>query len=163
MRLSRGLQVDNLEQMGDIDAIMKVRQKGFMMAKAAKILDDSAGVNAYMRDLDHPFKAEVEAVRGIILGVHPQITEGIKWNAPCFYYKGDMAVFNLHSKNARDHVHLIFPSGTQIADVHGLFEGNYPDGRRMAYFKSMDDVTAKQPLLEQAVRAWIELKDKQPA
>jgi uncharacterized protein YdhG (YjbR/CyaY superfamily) len=37
-----------------------------------------------MRDLDHPSKAEVRAVREIILAVDPRITEQVKWNAPSF-------------------------------------------------------------------------------
>ena len=45
-------------------------------AKTPKILDDSAKVDAYMQALEHPLKAEMEAVRAIILGAHPGVTEG---------------------------------------------------------------------------------------
>ncbi len=35
-----------------------------------------------MAGLEHPLKAEIEALRDIILRAHPGITELIKWNAP---------------------------------------------------------------------------------
>lgn len=124
----------------------------------SKILDDTPKVNDYMNNLDHPFKAEVEAIRRIILNTDARITEGVKWNAPSFYYKGDMVVFNLH---ATQHIHMVFPSGMTIPDTSGLLEGEYKDGRRMVYFSGMDDVEAKKAALESVVRAWIEMKDRE--
>jgi uncharacterized protein YdhG (YjbR/CyaY superfamily) len=53
----------------------------------------TAEVDAFMAKLDHPFKAEVQAVREIIKGVNPHITEQIKWNAPSFSYKDYLATF----------------------------------------------------------------------
>jgi hypothetical protein len=125
------------------------------MAKTPKKLDDTPKVDAYMRALEHPLKAEIEAVRGIILGAHAGVTEGIKWNAPSFYYKGDMVVFN---PRAQEYVHLVFPNGIVIKDDTGLLEGDYID-RRMAYFRSMDEVKAKQAALENAVRSWVAYMD----
>ena len=43
-------------------------------------------VDAFMAALDHPFKAEAQVVRDIIKGVHPGITEEVKWKAPSFSY-----------------------------------------------------------------------------
>src|SRR5689334_10560222 len=71
-------------------------------------ISDSQAVNAYMDALDHPLKAEVQAVRDIIKNVHPDITEQVKWTAPSFSYKGYLATFNLR---AIEHVHLIFHNG----------------------------------------------------
>lgn len=124
------------------------------MAKS-KVLNDTPQVDAYMRDLEHPLKAEMEAVRSIILGAHPGITEGIKWNSPSFYYKGDMVVFHTRSP---EHLLLVFPNGIVIGDESGLLEGDYVD-RRMAYFRSMDDVRAKQAALENAIRGWVRYMD----
>ena len=127
------------------------------MAKTqTKILNNTPQVEEYMRNLDHPMKAEAEAVRAIILGVDSRITEGIKWNSPSFYYKGDMAVFNLHSQ---DYLLIVFPNGVVIDDQTGLLEGDYPD-RRLAYFRSMDDVNAKKSALEAAIRGWIQVMDQ---
>src|SRR5690349_7888553 len=99
----------------------------------SKVLNDTPSVDAYMRELEHPLKAEMEAVRTIILGTHPGVSEGIKWNSPSFYYKGDMVVFNTRSK---EYLLLVFPNGIVIGDETGLLEGDYVD-RRMAYFRSM--------------------------
>jgi hypothetical protein len=114
-------------------------------------------VDAFMKTLDHPFKAEVQAVRKIIKGVNKNITEQIKWAAPSFSYKGYMVTFNLWAK---EHVHLVFHNGAILNHKSGLLEGDYPD-RRMAYFSSMKDVKAKQPALEAAIKEWVKLKDKE--
>lgn len=113
-------------------------------------------VNEFMEKLDHPFKAEVQAIREIIKGVHPGITEQIKWVAPSFSYKDYIVTFNLRMT---ERVHLVFHNGAILDQSSGLLEGSYPD-RRMMYFTSMDDVNAKRDVLEALIREWIELKDK---
>ena len=62
----------------------------------------------------------VEALRQIILGTDREIGEEIKWNAPTFFFTGEMkpsnprefkryvVVFNLYKK---DCIRLVFPSG----------------------------------------------------
>ncbi len=95
------------------------------------------------------------ALRSIIMNAHPQITEGIKWNAPSFYYKGDMLVFTPHVK---DHVLMIFPNGIIIPDDAGLLEGEYKD-RRMVHFNDMGDIQDKQAALEKAVQGWVKVMD----
>jgi hypothetical protein len=117
----------------------------------------TADVDAYMARLAHPFKAEVQALREIIKGVDPGITEQVKWNAPSFSYKGYMATFNLR---ATDHLHLVWHNGVVLDDPAGLLEGGYPD-RRMTYFTSMADVQAKRPAFQGLVRQWVELMDRE--
>src|SRR5215471_15409101 len=112
-------------------------------------------VDAFMSQLDHPFKAEVQAVREIIKGVDEKITEEVKWNAPTFSYKGYLATFNLWAKN---HVHLVFLNGAILDQTLGILEGNYPD-RRMVYFASDEEVRAKKGALVEAVQQWIRLMD----
>ena len=126
------------------------------MKKAVSNKTNTEIVNEFMDNLDHPFKAEVQAVREIILNVNDQITEEIKWKAPSFSYKGYMVTFNLW---ARQHVHLVFHNGAILDHSSGLLEGNYPD-RRMVYFSNMDDVKSKKSTLEKLVREWVELMDK---
>jgi len=67
------------------------------MAKTPKLSCTDA-VNDYMNQLDHPQKAEIEAVRSIILKANPKIAEHVKWNVPSFYYKDDLAAFHLRPK-----------------------------------------------------------------
>src|SRR5215471_7254234 len=116
-------------------------------------------VDAFMSELDHPFKAEVQAVREIIKGVNEKITEAVKWNAPSFSYKGYLATFNLWAKN---HVHLVFHNGAILDPGLGILEGDYPD-RRIVYFANKDDVKAKKAALVKAVEQWIRLMDEKEA
>lgn len=125
------------------------------MAKAKATKTSTEKVDEFLAVLDHPFKAEVQAVRDIIKAVHPQITEEIKWKAPSFSYKGYMATFNLW---ARQHVHLVFHNGAILNQAGGILEGDYVD-RRMVYFRSMDEVRAKQTVMETAIREWIAIMD----
>ncbi|HSO51772.1 MAG TPA: DUF1801 domain-containing protein [Actinomycetes bacterium] len=117
---------------------------------------DPDAVDAYMERLDHPLKAEVQAVRDLIKGVESRITEQVKWNAPSFSYKGYLATFNLRPTH---HVHLVWHNGAILQDPAGLLEGRYPD-RRMTYFTSMAEVEAKRPAMEALVRQWVELMDQ---
>ena len=98
--------------------------------------------------LDHPFKAEVQAIREIIRGADEGITEEIKWNAPSFGF-GDqyLVTFNLR---ARDRVHLVFHNAALPQIESQLLEGDYPD-RRMAYFASMDEVRMHRGELERVL------------
>jgi len=121
------------------------------------VVNKTEKVNEFMDKLDHPFKAEVQAVREIIKNANKDITEEIKWNAPSFSYKGYMATFNLWAKQ---HVHLIFHNGAILEDKSGFLQGDYPD-RRMAYFTNMNDVKAKQATLEKVIRKWVRLKNQE--
>lgn len=142
-----------------------------MKAKTAKpaVLADSPGVDAYMQKLDHPLKDVLETLRKVILSVDSEIGEHIKWNAPSFLYIGDMKPFdpkeykrylivsNIYQK---DCIRLVFPSGAKINDTSGLLSGDYADGRRLAFFHSIDEVTAKEEALRNAVKIWLTLLDK---
>ncbi len=53
-----------------------------IMAKSKKT--DETLVAEYMQNLEHPLKAEIEALRQIIKAANPAISERIKWNAPSY-------------------------------------------------------------------------------
>src|SRR5258706_15727393 len=94
-------------------------------------------VEAFMVTLDHPLKAEVQAIREIILKVNKNIVEEIKWHAPTFKYKGYLATFGLRDKRQ---VRLVFPNGAILNDKSGLLvEVGHLD-ERLAYFSNMEDV-----------------------
>jgi uncharacterized protein YdhG (YjbR/CyaY superfamily) len=119
-----------------------------------KIQNQAEKVDAFMAQLDHPFKAEVEAVRAIIKGVHPEIAEEIKWNAPSFSYKDYLVTFNLWEKKR---IHLVFHN-PHIASIQSdLLEGDY-EHRRMAYFADMAEIEAKRGELERVVRELVALQ-----
>jgi hypothetical protein len=46
--------------------------------------DTTAAVDAFMATLKHPHKPAIEALRRIIGGADPSISEGVEWNAPSF-------------------------------------------------------------------------------
>jgi hypothetical protein len=126
-------------------------------------------VDAYMQALVHPLADVAEALRKIILSTDPEIGEEIKWNAPAFFYSGEMkppdpkkynrylVVFNLHK---RDCIRLVFPSGARVGDRSGLLEGDYEDGRRLALFHNMQEVMAKKARLESVIREWLRTLDR---
>ena len=126
-------------------------------------------VDAYMRGLKHPLADVVEALRRIILSTDREIGEEVKWNAPTFFYTGEMKpfnpkeykrciiVFNLYRK---DCIRLVFPSGARVSDKSGFLEGDYADGRRLALFFNMGDVKSKQASLQAVIRRWLETLDK---
>jgi hypothetical protein len=126
-------------------------------------------VDAYMKALKHPLADVVEALRRIILSTDPEIGEEIKWNAPTFFYSGEMApsdpkkykrylvVLNLFKK---DQIRLVLPSGAEVDDGSGLLEGDYADGRRLVMFSSMNEVKTKKAGLQQVIRKGLAVLDK---
>jgi uncharacterized protein YdhG (YjbR/CyaY superfamily) len=125
----------------------KLKKKGSPVSRTDK-------VDEFLRELSHPLKAEVEAVRSIIKGVNKDINEEIKWNAPSFNYKGEYLVtFNLRDTKR---IHLVFHN-SKISNVKSeLLEGNYKD-RRMTYFADMKEIKAKKAELEKTLRQLIKL------
>ncbi len=126
-------------------------------------------MDAYMAKLKHPLGDVVAALRKIILSTDPEIGEEIKWNAPTFFYSGEMKpsdpkeykryiiVFNLFRK---DCVRLVVWKGARVNDKTGLLSGEYADGRRLALFHSMAEVKAKKAALQAVIRKWLETLEK---
>ena len=114
-----------------------------------------------MKGLKHPLKDVVEALRQIILKADRAVGEEIKWNAPSFFFTGEMepsdpklyrrylVIFNLFRK---DCVRLVFWGGANAKDPTGLLEGTYADGRRLALFRDMDAVKSNAKALGNIVR-----------
>ena len=73
--------------------------------KATKTGNDAEKVEEYMNKLEHPLKAEIEAVRAIIRNANSKLSERIKWKPPSYYYKEDLVTLN---HRATTHVHLVF-------------------------------------------------------
>lgn len=127
------------------------------MKKTKATIDYTQQVNEFMEKLDHPLKLEVQMIREIIKSVNKGITEQIKWNAPTFSYKGEYLVtFNLWEKKK---IHLVFHNPMISKVKSTLLEGDY-DHRRMAYFSDKNDIQAKKPALEKAVKDLIKLQTK---
>jgi len=118
-------------------------------------------VVAFLRELDHPLKRDIEAVRRIILGISPEIREGIKWNGPSFRTTDYFATFFLRST---DRVQLIFHKGagvkdnsTQgmtVADPKGLIQWLAKE-RCIVTLGAGKHIAANRSALGAIVRAWI--------
>ncbi len=119
-------------------------------------MSNTKKVEDFINNLEHPLKAELEAVRTIIVNANPKIEEDVKWGGPSFSYKEEFATFNPKIKN---YVALIFHKGN-LLDMKSDFLENATKGKVYAKFYSMDQVTANKELLEEMVDKWIELLDK---
>jgi hypothetical protein len=126
-------------------------------------------VDAYMQRLKHPLSDVLEALRQIILKTDPTIGEEIKWNAPTFFYTGDMRPFNpkeykrylvVSNIFRQDCIRLVFWGGARANDTSGFLEGDYADGRRLASFYGMSDVRSKKKALQNALRLQLKTLDK---
>ncbi|MFG5380913.1 DUF1801 domain-containing protein [Yoonia sp. R2-816] len=111
-------------------------------------------VDTWLAAYDNPMKPVVAAMRDAILAADPRVGECIKWQAPTFTYKGNIASFFPKSKK---HTSLMFHKGAEIA-------GNFPnltgDGKEARSFKvsDLDDLATKQDELQSIIRAWCDQK-----
>ena len=114
--------------------------------------------DGFMAALDHSAKAEIEVVRAVILGASPDISEGVKWNAPSFFYRDWFATFHLGAKSG---VQIILHRGAKVRDYDGTIED--PAGlliwlakdRATVKFSGMTDIEAKSAALTAIIRQWI--------
>jgi len=118
-----------------------------------------------------PLTQVVKNLRRIILSIDGEIGEEVKWNAPTFFYSGPMkltnpkeyrryvVVFNLSRK---DCIRLVFPSGAKVKDSSGFLEGDYRDGRRLAMFYNVKDVSSKEKALRTVITKWLKLLENSP-
>jgi hypothetical protein len=116
-------------------------------------------VEAWLASYENPMKPVVLRVREIVLGADPRIGESIKWQAPTFEYKGNLASFYPKSKG---HVSLMFHQGARIPGDHPLLEGE-GDTSRVARFQDLAELEARRSELEAVVRAWCAYRDGPPA
>ncbi len=127
--------------------------------KAAVPRTDPA-VETFLTKLRHPLKAEITAVRRLILGADPAIGEGIKWNAPSFRTTEFFATVNLRSL---DRVQLILHLGAKarpdlkafkLADPAGLMKWLGKD-RALVTLGTGGEFAANQAAFAAIVREWI--------
>jgi hypothetical protein len=130
---------------------------------------ESDKVDVYMNNLKHPLAVVAKALREIILKTDPAIGEEIKWNAPAFFYSGELPPFNpkeykrhivIFNFYKQDCLRLVFPSGARVKDKSGLLGGDYPDGRRLALFHDMNEVESQKAILRRLVKKWLVTLDK---
>lgn len=116
-------------------------------------------VDAFLRDLEHARKDEIEAVRAIIRTADKKLVEKIKWNAPSYGYGDDRITFRLQPK---DQVQLVFHRGAKkrvdefrFDDATHLLQWVAED-RAVVTFTGADDIRAKKTKLTKLVKAWMQ-------
>ena len=119
-------------------------------------MNNSKKVEEFLSKLEHPLKAEMEAVRSIIINANSKIEEDIKWGGPSFHYKEDLATFNPRIKN---YVALIFHKG-QLLNIKSDFLEEATKGKVYAKFYSMEQVIENKALIEKMINTWVELMNK---
>ncbi len=121
-------------------------------------------VDAFMKELKYPLKDVATYLRTFIMSVDKKLGEGIAWNAPVFYYTGKMELFDAkefkryivgYNLFQKDTLRLIFLRGASVDDPSGLLEGDYKDGRRIALFKSIEDLQSKEKELKKILKQLI--------
>ena len=115
----------------------------------------SAEVDAWMAGYDNPQKDLVQRVREVILAADPRIGECVKWQAPTFTYKGNIASF---FPRAKAHVSLMFHKGGTIPGAFPNLAGDGPEGRSFK-IAGADDLVAKADELGRIFRAWCDMQD----
>lgn len=112
-------------------------------------MTDAEAVQAYMDALEHPMKAEIEALRNIIRGASPLISERIKWNAPSYYYHDDLLTFGPPARKTAE-ILLVFHHPSIVGIDSEMLQGQYKD-RRLATFNSMAEIKARHLELERVL------------
>lgn len=123
-------------------------------------------VEAFMAGLEHPLKPAIEALRALVLGVDPSVSEGIKWNGPSFRTSEWFATLNLRGRGGEERVWLVLHLGAKkrapgaaepaIDDPGELLEWLAPD-RALVTFDDAADVRRKQKALRAVLSQWIAL------
>ena len=114
---------------------------------------------AFMAALDHPLKADIEAVRKLILAASSEIIDGVKWNSLSFRHTDWFATVNLRSTTT---IQLVMHTGAKAKDNPKL---NTPDengllvwlakDRALATLGSGKTLKTNAKAFEAIVKAWI--------
>ncbi len=111
-------------------------------------ISEPDSVDDFIKSLKHPLRKLVIDIRKDILAIDPALGESVAWNAPLFFYTGEMESFdpkdykryvvgfNLFKK---DSIRMIFLRGALASDPKGILEGDYKDGRRIVTISSPAD------------------------
>jgi hypothetical protein len=119
----------------------------------------SKEVDAWFHRYDNPMKDVVQRVRQIVLAADSRIEECIKWQAPTFTYRGNLASFFPKSKQ---YASLMFHTGAKIPGRHPRLEGSGATGRVLK-IASLEDASAATRDIERLVTAWCDWRDSESA
>ena len=112
-------------------------------------------VDEWMDTYDNPMKPVVQRIRELVLAADPRVEECIKWQAPTFTYRGNLASFYPRSKQ---HASLMFHQGAKIPGDHPRLEGT-GDTSRVMKLGSVEEADAAAGDIARLVRAWCDWRD----
>lgn len=116
-------------------------------------ISEPSVVTEYLKTSTYSLLELANYIRQFILQIDSSIGEGIYWNAPTFFYTGELKPFNSkeykryivgYNLFKQDCLRLVFLQGAIASDLGKILEGNYSDGRRIASFKSIEDFKTKE-------------------
>jgi hypothetical protein len=113
-------------------------------------------VDTWLACYDNPMKPVVEAIREAILAADGRITETIKWQAPTFLYKGNIASF---FPKAKKHASLMFHKGASIAGDFAILQGDAQESRSVK-IANIADLADKKAELQAICIAWCDMQDR---
>lgn len=124
------------------------------------VAEEISAVDNYLDRLEHARKAEILALRELIVKAVSGLTETIKWNAPN-YGRGDAdrITMRLHPGNR---VQLILHRGAK-AGADDMFRFEDPDrliawaapDRGVITIKDAADLAGKAPAIGEVLRRWV--------
>lgn len=127
---------------------------------AAKTTPHPNTVDAFLTKLDHPLKAEIMAVRTLILGVDKRIQESVKWNAPSFYIEEHFATFKLRPLET---LQVVLHTGAKVKSNRRAFDIDDPSGllkwvaqdRALITLTNLQEIRTHKAALTTIVKQWI--------
>ena len=129
-----------------------------MTKKHSTAADTTAAVDQFMAQLEHPFSAEIQALRKLILASGPDVQEGIKWNAPSYRSTEYFATTNLRAKGG---IGIVLHLGAKvrnetvvIADPAHLLTWLGTD-RATLQFADLADIDSKAAAFRAILKQWI--------
>lgn len=118
-------------------------------------------VEDYLATLAPPVRSDVDALRAIVLGAHPGLTEEIKWNAPSFADDGqDRVTLGLDGKGG---YRIVLHRGAKPLDTAGF---HFDDEAKLAKWPAPDRgvivlrdrtvIDARASDLSRLIARWVE-------
>lgn len=122
-------------------------------------------VQEFLDDLDADKRAQIEALRRVIMAAEPRLKEHIKWNAPSYILDDeDRITFNVMNKQGV--VKLVLHMGATrkedtkatpvMQDANGIIEWS-SNIRGMITFADASELESKLPAVKQIITQWLSI------
>lgn len=122
----------------------------------------SSEVTLFLDGLNHPFRAEIELLRKLILESNPSLTENIKWNGPNYSVNLEDRI-TMRIQPPAKQVQLILHRGAkkQEQPLKRLIECDSKilvwkeNDRAIITFKSIQEIETAKLSLNDIINAWL--------